>query len=967
MFKFKKVALVASIFTAAALSVAALASCGEKGEPGEKGDKGDDGAAGVGISNIVSAPNADGTKTVVTITLSDGTTKTVEIANGAAGADGADGANGADGLTPTIGENGNWWIGGTDTGVKAAGADGAQGEKGDKGDKGDTGAAGADGVGIADIATEEVADGTKITITLTNGTTTSFVVKNGVDGVDGENGADGADGLTPYVGENGNWWIGEVDTGVYAGYKTHEHQIKDAAGNSLLLGYFDTTNNNLIADVAAIDPGQEVYALYVCQDPLCDNTTFIVRTHKENYGEWKIKGDATTLLDAEYLCKNCTYTQGNAVINCTEHEEKTLALPKAVDETWTTVTSGVALEDNQVAYAKEVDGYTWLAIKDNVSSCEAPSTITFALYNGDALTGGVFTATTKAQYATSADRMANIEYTVEIGQIAHFYDVTDGYFVFAGQLKERNLTVNALTKDNAAAIQAMAAEDVIVEAYREGYIEADWNTAYYIVLCDTCNKPHVEEATVTFGEATKKDCTQVSYQLGYASYTYTTLGEEKAIEATNAKLFAVVLEDPDQIREEHTYYIYQEAKVVDSNYTIPGKIIGEIKYEVAETVTIDGQTYQKGAVITLAANEAQDLPEDVIKKLLFVDYIVEADDFAAGFTYTYWIKDEDFKTYAKTCPYCEEGSTNFKYEATDLVYDGHYHDGANIVYYIGDATPDTMYGYTIEDKVDLMTVTAHLANQDEANGYYLTLENGTVIYDTNALANLTGDAAAAKVKVLCGEDVVVATSAYTAEIVEKCYTETATLKVTVGTGENALTFEYIVEKIGAGHKWVLDNEKTVASTTEVKEVAAKEEVGVGIGYAVYTCSVCGETEYRVLPSNNPGVVDTVAGNYDEYKAIVADKDYATFAIAADCTRESTEYFKTNTAYAVYEIEDGKFVYVTDKNNFDFGAEQVVGEYLTHKDAKKDHVWADEWTVAPVGSSYQYIKYCVNGCGKYIVK
>ena len=36
----------------------------------------------------------------------------------------------ADGLTPYIGENGNWWIGDTDTGVKAAGQDGADGASG---------------------------------------------------------------------------------------------------------------------------------------------------------------------------------------------------------------------------------------------------------------------------------------------------------------------------------------------------------------------------------------------------------------------------------------------------------------------------------------------------------------------------------------------------------------------------------------------------------------------------------------------------------------------------------------------------------------------------------------------------------------------------------------------------------------------------------------------------------------------
>ena len=40
--------------------------------------------------------------------------------------------------------------------------------------------------------------------------------KDGADGQNGVNGKDGANGLTPYVGENGNWWIGTEDTGVQA-------------------------------------------------------------------------------------------------------------------------------------------------------------------------------------------------------------------------------------------------------------------------------------------------------------------------------------------------------------------------------------------------------------------------------------------------------------------------------------------------------------------------------------------------------------------------------------------------------------------------------------------------------------------------------------------------------------------------------------------------------------------------------
>ena len=82
-----------------------------------------------------------------------------------------------------------------DTG--ATGATGAQGPKGDKGDQGDPGQDGKDGV--------DGQDG-----------------KDGVDGQNGVDGKDGTDGTTPHIGNNGNWWIGEQDTGVCAGGQNGE-------------------------------------------------------------------------------------------------------------------------------------------------------------------------------------------------------------------------------------------------------------------------------------------------------------------------------------------------------------------------------------------------------------------------------------------------------------------------------------------------------------------------------------------------------------------------------------------------------------------------------------------------------------------------------------------------------------------------------------------------------------------------
>jgi len=57
-------------------------------------------------------------------------------------------------------------------------------------------------------------DGGTNTVLFTDGTV--LKIKNGSrggDGSDGKDGKDGTDGITPHIGENGNWFIGETDTG----------------------------------------------------------------------------------------------------------------------------------------------------------------------------------------------------------------------------------------------------------------------------------------------------------------------------------------------------------------------------------------------------------------------------------------------------------------------------------------------------------------------------------------------------------------------------------------------------------------------------------------------------------------------------------------------------------------------------------------------------------------------------------
>ena len=65
--------------------------------------------------------------------------------DGANGAPGKDGTDGVDGITPSIGDNGNWYLGATDTGKPSRGEKGDIGEKGEKGDTGATGPTGPKG------------------------------------------------------------------------------------------------------------------------------------------------------------------------------------------------------------------------------------------------------------------------------------------------------------------------------------------------------------------------------------------------------------------------------------------------------------------------------------------------------------------------------------------------------------------------------------------------------------------------------------------------------------------------------------------------------------------------------------------------------------------------------------------------------------------------------------------------------
>ena len=142
-----------------------------QGTKGDKGDKGDPGANGE-----TPTIGANGNWWI------GGVDTGTPASGGSAGKDGKDGKDGQNGLAPYIGSNGNWWIGNTDTGIKAAGPSGANGANGSDGKDGRNGTNGKDGVGVQSVA---VNDEGELVITLTDGSVHNAGKVVGANGKDG--------------------------------------------------------------------------------------------------------------------------------------------------------------------------------------------------------------------------------------------------------------------------------------------------------------------------------------------------------------------------------------------------------------------------------------------------------------------------------------------------------------------------------------------------------------------------------------------------------------------------------------------------------------------------------------------------------------------------------------------------------------------------------------------------------------
>ena len=101
------------------------------------------------------------------------------------------GTSGANGQTPRIGENGNWYVGDIDLGIKAQGAPGINGQTPRIGENGNW------FVGSTDLGVKAQR-------------------LQGQSAGQDDQGNSGSNGVLPHIGPNGHWFVGTQDTGVKA-------------------------------------------------------------------------------------------------------------------------------------------------------------------------------------------------------------------------------------------------------------------------------------------------------------------------------------------------------------------------------------------------------------------------------------------------------------------------------------------------------------------------------------------------------------------------------------------------------------------------------------------------------------------------------------------------------------------------------------------------------------------------------
>ena len=170
-----------------------------RGRDGNDGLDGKNGQDGRGIQSITHTSTEDRTQTY-TITMTDGTESYFYVTNGENGEDGVNGTNGKDGVDGISAYQS--WLNIGNEGTEQDFIQSLRGHDGEDGKDGINGTNGTNGESAYEIAIRRgVFDGSE---------------GEWLESLNGTDGRNGVDGLTPYIGSDGNWIIGDDNTGVKA-------------------------------------------------------------------------------------------------------------------------------------------------------------------------------------------------------------------------------------------------------------------------------------------------------------------------------------------------------------------------------------------------------------------------------------------------------------------------------------------------------------------------------------------------------------------------------------------------------------------------------------------------------------------------------------------------------------------------------------------------------------------------------
>lgn len=209
---------------------------GAQGLKGDKGDKGDQGERGVSITDVYLV-KTEGLTDLYCIKFSNDTHTDFRVTNGLSVASAEQvGDIYVDELGDTIttiqfkGQidlNDESIVRNIGVPVKIhakrgeKGEQGPQGERGPQGEKGEPGEKGEQGpMGYRGFKGEQGPKGDR-----------GEPGDTGLQGEKGDKGEKGDNGLTPYIGENTNWWIGNEDTGIYAKGSDEKYNIIKTGGS----------------------------------------------------------------------------------------------------------------------------------------------------------------------------------------------------------------------------------------------------------------------------------------------------------------------------------------------------------------------------------------------------------------------------------------------------------------------------------------------------------------------------------------------------------------------------------------------------------------------------------------------------------------------------------------------------------------------------------------------------------------